>query len=125
MSRVNPDVKITSLPSAEEAISYMERVRDFFDLCIFDINLPALNGLDLLSKVKPWHPVVPMMILSSSDSEACIRRAFAAGADGYIVKPFAFTAFQPIARYICDCWFDGKPSEAAQQANVRFKSSQA
>ncbi len=117
MARINPAVSVTVASSAEEAISLFERGADF-GLCLFDINLPKLNGLELLARVKPWRQSLPMMMLSSSESASEISTAFSRGADGYVVKPFDFGGFDDIARYLCDLWFEGTPSQHAGKANV-------
>lgn len=118
MARVNPDVVLKVVTSAEAALPFLETTAVAFGLCIFDINLPGASGLDLLAKVKPWHRALPMMMLSTSQSDTEINRAFASGADGYLVKPLDFGGFDAIARYICDCWFDGCLSDASRGVQV-------
>ncbi len=60
-----------------------------FDLAIVDINLPGLDGLQFLSACRRDDElsVMPVIILSASREEDVCDRAFALGANGYIVKP--------------------------------------
>lgn len=61
-----------------------------FDLIITDINMPDINGLELISFVKanPAYKNVPLIIVSTERTEEDKKRGMALGAFGYIVKPF-------------------------------------
>ncbi len=61
-----------------------------FDLIITDINMPDINGLELIGYVKgnPAFKEIPLIIVSTEKTEEDKRRGMALGAAGYIVKPF-------------------------------------
>jgi two-component system chemotaxis response regulator CheY len=61
-----------------------------FDLIITDINMPDINGLELIGYVKsnPTYRQIPLVIVSTEKSEEDKKRGIALGAAGYIVKPF-------------------------------------
>jgi two-component system chemotaxis response regulator CheY len=61
-----------------------------FDLIITDINMPNINGLELIGYVKsnPTYRDIPLIIVSTEKSEADKKRGIALGAAGYVVKPF-------------------------------------
>lgn len=61
-----------------------------FDLIITDINMPDINGLELISFVKnhPSYKEIPLLIVSTERSEEDMRRGLELGASGYITKPF-------------------------------------
>jgi two-component system chemotaxis response regulator CheY len=61
-----------------------------FDLIITDINMPDINGLELIGYVKsnPTYRDIPLIIVSTEKSEADKKRGIALGAAGYVVKPF-------------------------------------
>lgn len=53
-----------------------------------DMNMPNMNGLDLLVKAREESVIVPIIMLTSEGQPSVIRRAREAGAKGWIVKPF-------------------------------------
>ncbi len=61
-----------------------------FDLIITDINMPDINGLELISFVKSnaAYKDIPLIIVSTEKSEKDKQRGIALGAAGYVVKPF-------------------------------------
>ncbi len=64
-----------------------------FDLIITDINMPDINGLELIGFVKsnPSYRDIPLVIVSTENTEEDVKRGLALGAVGYVVKPFTKT----------------------------------
>jgi two-component system chemotaxis response regulator CheY len=60
------------------------------DLIITDINMPDINGLELINFVKKdeKYKSIPLLIVSTERSEDDKRRGMALGADDYVTKPF-------------------------------------
>jgi len=61
---------------------------EYFDLYIFDVNLPDGSGLDLLSDVKQKHNL-PVILLTANDMETDVVTGLEMGANDYITKPFS------------------------------------
>ena len=61
-----------------------------FSLIITDINMPDINGLELIGFVKSnaAYKDIPLIIVSTEKSEEDKKRGMALGAAGYVVKPF-------------------------------------
>ena len=77
--------------------------RDKVDLIITDINMPDINGLELISYVKnnPNYRDIPLFIISTEGSEKDMEKGLALGADEYLTKPFNPLKLQElISRYI-------------------------
>ncbi len=60
--------------------------RDRYDLMLLDVNLPGRSGLDLLVDIRACSPLLPVLMLSMHAEEQFARRAFRAGAVGYMTK---------------------------------------
>jgi two-component system chemotaxis response regulator CheY len=60
------------------------------DMVICDINMPNMNGLEMVEKVKsqPENKSLPILMLTTEGQPALVKRAKEAGAVGWIVKPF-------------------------------------
>jgi two-component system chemotaxis response regulator CheY len=61
-----------------------------FDAILTDINMPDINGLELVSFLKnhPVYKAIPIMVISTESTDEDRKRAAALGAEEYLVKPF-------------------------------------
>ncbi len=62
-----------------------------FSIIITDINMPDINGLELITFLRqhPAYKDVPILIISTEAGDEDRRRGLAIGANGYLVKPFS------------------------------------
>jgi DNA-binding response OmpR family regulator len=79
---------VTPSPSGEQALSSMRH--HHFDLILLDVMLPAKSGLEVLGDIRRAGLKTPVLILTSRDSIEDRVSGLDAGADDYLVKPFAF-----------------------------------
>lgn len=63
--------------------------KDSFDICIFDIMMPKMDGFDLAEKVRKINSDVPIIFLSAKTLKEDRIRGLRLGADDYLVKPFS------------------------------------
>ena len=73
--------------TAEEAVRGLERTRP--DVVLLDLQMPGIGGLEGVRRITDRRPGVRVLVLSMHDEADDVRRAFAAGADGYLVKTAA------------------------------------
>lgn len=80
--------KIDEAASGFEALRMLPRER--YDLIVTDINMPDINGLELVSFVKrnDQYAGVPVIIVSTEGSQRDRDKGLELGADAYLVKPF-------------------------------------
>ena len=80
--------KIVQAANGFEALRLLPREQ--IDLIITDINMPEINGLELLSFVRnnPLYREVPVIIISTEGSRKDIEKGLSLGANEYLVKPF-------------------------------------
>lgn len=73
---------------------------------LLDINLPKVNGLEVLQKLKE-HPVfrrIPVVVLTSSRENSDLKTAYDLGVNSYIEKPVSFNKFIEVAEHIELYW---------------------
>jgi len=77
--------------SGNEALSYLESQQNLLiDLVISDLNLPEINGLELLKKIKEKYPNINVFILTAHGYDENYKLAKEYGASEYLVKPIDF-----------------------------------
>ena len=76
------------------------------DIILLDLNLPKIDGRDVLKTIKsdPKLKRIPVVVLSTSESETDINDAYDAHANSYIAKPLDFTQFTNIVHDIQRYW---------------------
>lgn len=78
--------EITSLTDGEKAISQIDMIK--FDLYIIDINVPNINGLELVKYIRQKDLTTPIIIITASLELENFKTAFDNGCNEYIKKPF-------------------------------------
>jgi CheY-like chemotaxis protein len=102
------------LPDGEVARDYLAGHGDYADraahplpvLMLLDLKLPRMSGLELLEwmRDRPSLRSLPVVILTSSRESRDLERAYALGANSYLVKPVAFEALLELVRAIGLYW---------------------
>jgi len=82
------DLEIVEASSGFEALKILPHHK--FEAILTDINMPDINGLELVSFLKnhPVYRAIPIMVISTEGSEEDRKRAAGLGAEEYLVKPF-------------------------------------
>jgi CheY-like chemotaxis protein len=78
------------------------------DLILLDINLPKVDGIEVLAKIKSNEDlmVIPVVMLTTSDSEKDIFQSYQSHANCYITKPVNFENFMDVIQTIKDFWIN-------------------
>ena len=77
------------------------------DLILLDINLPKKDGREVLAEIKADEKlkVIPVVILSSSESEEDVRMSYERHANCYVTKPLYLEQFFTVVNFVNDSWF--------------------
>ncbi len=77
------------------------------DLIILDLNMPVMDGRQVLKEIKtdPQFRKIPVVVLTTSTSDTDIAYVYHAGANSFITKPVAFNALVQVMKSISDYWF--------------------
>jgi CheY-like chemotaxis protein len=104
--------RLTVLDNGEEAVRYLRQEDPYSqarrpDLVLLDLNLPRLDGREVLSLVKadPNLRQIPCVVLTTSDAEDDVIRSYDLHANAYVTKPVDFEAFTRVVRQIDDFFF--------------------
>jgi CheY-like chemotaxis protein len=93
--------------NGEEALAYLRQNEKIPFMIISDINMPRMNGLELLKEVKAENALlknIPFIIFSSSTSEIEVERSYEFGVQGYFQKPIKQIEFVKIVSQIKNYW---------------------
>ena len=92
---------IVEAADGQEALAAIES-NPAIDMVVCDVNMPNLNGLEMVEKVKsnPAHKALPILMLTTEGQPSMIRRAKDAGAVGWIVKPFDANQLVQTAKHL-------------------------
>ena len=98
LEELDPGVKITEAGSGFEALRLLPR--GAFDLIVTDINMPDINGLELVSFLKKndAYARIPLIIVSTEGSVRDREKGLGLGANAYLVKPFQPDDLRGLAR---------------------------
>ena len=110
MSKLHLDLSVVK--DGVEAIQYLRAEGAYAnaarpDLILLDLNLPRMNGRQVLANVKGDADLrgIPVVVLTSSGAEQDIVQSYNLGANCYVIKPVDLKAFQSIVRQVEDFWF--------------------
>jgi CheY-like chemotaxis protein len=78
------------------------------DIILLDLNLPKKNGREVLKEIKDDDLLknIPVVILTTSQSEKDILRAYELHANAYVTKPLDFDQFMNIVKSIANFWLE-------------------
>lgn len=118
---------ITVVRDGQEALDYLHRRPPYDDveawpwpaLLLLDINLPRINGMDVLHTIKsdPELCTLPVLMLTTSARREDVTSAYRLGANGFICKPIEFARFIEVINDLNEYWTSvsrGQPGRAKQ-----------
>jgi two-component system response regulator len=95
-----------------EAIAYLRQQGKYTnatqpDLVLLDLNLPRLDGREVLQAIKTDSnlKLIPIVVLTTSDLDEDVMQAYDLGANCYVNKPLGLEEFIQLVRLIEDFWF--------------------
>jgi two-component system, chemotaxis family, response regulator Rcp1 len=105
-------VNLHVAPDGVEALAFLRRQGRYVDairpdLILLDLNLPKKDGREVLQEIKRDDALrtIPVVILTSSQAEQDIARAYDLHANCYVTKPVDLDQFINVVRSIEDFWF--------------------
>ncbi|MCF2487658.1 response regulator [Dyadobacter sp. CY347] len=103
LQEANPNLTVIEAENGKELI---ENVKDAGDISgtvvLVDMNMPKMNGIEAIQEIRaePGLEKLPAVMMSTSSNPELKKKALAAGADDFIVKPNTFKALLDITKSI-------------------------
>ena len=95
--------RLVRVADGQEAVDYVSRTGAYQDtlaypdpsIVLLDVRMPRLDGFEVLTHMKrdPTLMNIPVIMLTSTDNQNEINRAYELGANGYVVKPVGMDSF--------------------------------
>lgn len=109
--KVGNELKIVN--NAEEALEYLDKAQKeeadypMPDLILLDLNMPGIGGREFLRRQKdiPALETIPVVVLTTSDSDKDVLDSYKLQAAGYIRKPANLEGFRMTMEDLTDYWF--------------------
>jgi CheY-like chemotaxis protein len=106
-------VNLSVVEDGAEALDFLLRQNQKYansphpDLILLDLNLPKKSGQEVLAAIKTNEALkrIPVVVLTTSQAEEDILKAYNNYASGYITKPTSFDRFVSVIKSIEDYWF--------------------
>jgi len=105
-------VELDAVLDGEAALDFLFKRKEYSsaktpDLIILDLNLPKINGHEILKQIKEDSHLrtIPVVVLTSSQSEEDIFRSYELQANCYIKKPLDLDGFKQVVKSIDQFWF--------------------
>jgi CheY-like chemotaxis protein len=110
-AKINNEINVVR--DGDAALQYLGKEGQYKDaetpdLILLDINLPKVDGIEVLAKIKSNEDlmVIPVVMLTTSDSEKDIFQSYQSHANCYITKPVNFENFMDVIQTIKDFWIN-------------------
>jgi chemotaxis family two-component system response regulator Rcp1 len=102
---------LSVVEDGEQALAYLRREGNYNhvilpDIILLDLNLPKIDGCGVLEEIKkdPWLKHIPVIVLTTSEAEHDILKAYNLQANCYITKPVNLEQFLTVVASIEDFW---------------------
>jgi CheY-like chemotaxis protein len=100
------DERVDEISVASDGVYALEQLNDserpLPDLILLDLNLPRMDGRELLAEIKrePKFAPIPVVVLTTSDAEADVLRSYELHANAFVTKPRDLNRFLNVVREI-------------------------
>lgn len=110
MTQTGQQLEINCVQDGEQTLHYLQRLLELRQplphLILLDLNMPMLDGIQTLEKIKanPHLCTIPVVIYTTSASVLDIHDAYSAGANAYMTKPLDFSSLNQSIKQLIFYW---------------------
>lgn len=95
-------LKNYSVESFTDGAAAYEKITDGFSCFVLDINVPNIDGINILKKIREYYEVVPVIIISGSVELDVIKQSYDFGCNDYLKKPFFIDELEIKIEKLCN-----------------------
>jgi CheY-like chemotaxis protein len=115
------EFRLENVSDGDQAMAYLNGSGTYTDrrrhpwptLILLDLKMPRATGFEILKWIRnrPDCKELPVVVLSGSELQEDIRKAYKMGANSYLVKPLGFEALVELLRNITSVWLASRPTK--------------
>lgn len=101
------DYNFVTSEDGSSAIKLLEEKKDFEpEMILLDINLPGMNGFEILQYVRSrtMYKHVPVIMFTSSDDDGDVKKSYEYGANAYLIKPDSLQSLKEVLQDTFNFW---------------------
>lgn len=112
IKKIDSNLKVMAVDNGTEALALLSKRENgeqiIPKLILLDLNMPGINGLDILKQLKSDEELklIPITIFSTSDYIEDVKRTASLGANAYVVKPSGYQKLLESLGLICGFWLN-------------------
>ena len=113
LERAELPVNLHHVENGEECIAFLRKQGEYAnaptpDLILLDLNLPAMDGREVLTEIVADDSLkaIPVVILSTSESDSDVMSIYKLRCSSYVIKPVDFGEFQRVIETLTSYWLN-------------------
>jgi CheY-like chemotaxis protein len=121
---VNISIRLHVVSDGVEAMAFLRHEGVYVDACrpdliLLDLNLPRMDGREVLALIKSDDSLrtIPIVVLTTSETDTDVRESYRLQANSYLCKPVRFDAFETLVKSINEMWLTN--ARPRQQRSIR------
>lgn len=110
--RLGLPTRLHHVENGEECLAFLKKEGRYQDaptpdILLLDLNMPIMGGVEVMQHLvsDPQLKFLPVVVLTTDDTEACINKMYDLRCSTYVVKPLDFEEFQTVIQVIGTYWF--------------------
>jgi CheY-like chemotaxis protein len=109
----SPNTELKVFQNGQDLLRFLDSSPfEHYALILMDLNMPVMNGRELLVRLNRHHEwkEIPKVVFSSSKQKEDVRDCYELGASAYVAKPFDLQEFEKTIASIAGFWFRVQPN---------------
>ena len=97
---------IVEAVNGRQALNFLNKIENKFNIIILDLHMPKMNGLELLKELKSKIEFknIPIIIMSNSEDDRELKKCYDYGISGYFTKPVQYSKYSKKVKSLLKYW---------------------